>query len=554
MHNFNYWLQDRDVKYFKEFYLLKGFFFNEQGEPEQLPKPQFSGDNRYRLIPKPGAKPLGSNEGFDPQDCVKVRLGLPDSDELIQKYENAWRAANAKNTAPNQAQNAVNVAASRLPGSRLPVSRLATKAQGNVKPIISDDLTQQIRKGYAELLKLNVDEALQGIHDTEINIAIGIYAIRQKEPTYKDLSGNVKDINYIKRHVFAAFGGVNPRGGIDPRQWNPELKKKYWNPTPEETRDLIDGKYDPTPTEPQKTSSDDLIVDKATAERRKQEYIRAYGHDLSKWQAAARIAAGIQPAKDQYDMTKGRLFATFCQERGADFTRWDKEFQQYAGIDDPKLQPPTGTKLPVAALTPAEDKELKTIKAELSKLTAQHKQLEDYQQNNSDTMSDEAEEKLLKDLSDIATKSEPLFKRKNELESKMKQNNTGGTNPDVASPVATQKPNASGSMSTKSPTGKNEKFVKAKKWYDQALENFKYYNGLIKKAYDEIDELEQWQADSEARGKTDLVEDAARKIEVLQKEIKQKTEKAEEYRKEMDTYKKKMQEAQMEEAQKEGNK
>ena len=28
----------------------------------------------------------------------------------------------------------------------------------------------------------------------------------------------------------------------------------------------------------------------------------------------------------------------------------------------------------------------------------------------------------------------------------------------------------------------NEKFVRAKKWYDQALENFNYMNGLIKTA------------------------------------------------------------------------
>ena len=552
MHNFNYWLQDRDVKYFKEFYLLKGFVFNEQGEPEQLPTPQFTANKMYRLIPKPGVEPVNEpGGGFDPKLCIKVKVGLPNSDELIQKYENEWRVAKAKKTAPNQPQNPDpnNVAASRLPGSRLPL-----KVQSNVKPILTDDLTQKIRRAYADLFKLNVEEALQGRHDTEINIAIGVNAIRNKEPTYKKLDGTVKNTNDMKITVFNSFGGVNPRGGIDPRKWSEVFKQKYWNPTPEETRDLIDGKYDPTPTEPQKTSSDDLIIDKETAERRKQEYTKAYGPDPSNWQAAARIAAGIQQAKDKYDISKSQRFALFYQERGADFTRWDKEYQQASGINDPALSPPTGTKLPVAALTPAEYEELQRIKAELNKLTAEHEKLADYHKNNSATMSDEAEEKLLKDVDNIENKSQSLFMRKKELESKMKQNNTGGTKPDVTSPVATQKPNGSGSTPTKSPTGKNEKFVRAKKWYDQALENFNYMNGLIKTASDDMDELEQWKADSEANNDTDSADDAARKIEILQQEITQKTQKAEEYRKEMATYKKQMQEAQMEEAQKEGNK
>ena len=82
-------------------------------------------------------------------------------------------------------------------------------------------------------------------------------------------------------------------------------------------------------------------------------------------------------------------------------------------------------------------------------------------------MSDEAEEKLLKDVDNIENKSQSLFKRKKELESKMKQNNTGGTKPDVTSPVATQKPNGSGSMPTKSPTEENAKYKKAKYWYDK---------------------------------------------------------------------------------------
>jgi hypothetical protein len=430
MHNFNYWLQDRDVKYFKEFYLLKGFFFNEQGEPEQLPKPQFSRDNRYRLIPKPGAKPLGSNEGFDPQDCVKVRLGLPDSDELIQKYENAWRAANAKNTAPNQAQNAVNVAASRSrPFPR--TGNISSSTSANV----GSNITQQIRAGVAGILKLDMDEALQGQHDKQINLFLGGIAIKNNNPTYKNLDGRTIDTFKLKQEIVKTLGN-------EPNNWDKANKDLVWEPTREEADDIRNGKYNMAAQQPQKTSSGAYFtIDPTSAAARVRLYTNSYGTDKTEWRKVVRLAAGISPIENARQLEYVNRFVIYFSKNGPEWWKWTEEEQKIAGLVGNDALFGRDAQ-PVAALTPAEDVELKTIKAELSKLTAQHKQLEDYQQNNSDTMSDEAEEKLLKDLSDIGTKSEPLFKRKNELESKMKQNNTGGTKPDVTSSVATQKPNA----------------------------------------------------------------------------------------------------------------
>ena len=70
MHNFNYWLQDRDVKYFKEFYLLKGFVFNEQGEPKDVSEPKLDDDGRFWLVPRPGAVP-DTDGTFDDKDLIR---------------------------------------------------------------------------------------------------------------------------------------------------------------------------------------------------------------------------------------------------------------------------------------------------------------------------------------------------------------------------------------------------------------------------------------------------------------------------------------------------
>jgi hypothetical protein len=428
-------------------------------------------------------------------------------------------------------------------------SKLPTRAQGNVKQIISDDLTQQIRKGYAEVLKLNVDEALLGKHDTEINIAIGVNAIKNKQPTYKDLNGTVQDTNFVKRQVFGAFGGVNPRGGVDPSKWSQVFKQKYWDPTPDETRDLIDGKYDPTPTEPQKTSSGAYFtIDPTSAAARVRLYTNSYGTDRTDWQRVVRLAAGLSPIENARQLEYVNRFVTYFNKNGSEWWKWTEEEQKNAGLVGKDALFGRNPQ-PVAALTPAEDQELKRINDELSKLTAQHKKIEDYEKNNSEAMSEKDEEKLLKDLSDIGTKLEPLFKRKNELESKMQQNNTGGTKPDVASPVATQKPNASGSMPTKPPTGKNEKYDNAKNLYNNALSEFKDLNNRIKMAYDDMEEVEQWKADSEAKNNTQYVEDAAKKIEDFKQDIERMNREAEELKADMNRYKKNM-----EEAQKEGNK
>ena len=543
MHNFNYWLQDRDVKYFKEFYLLKGFFFNEQGEPEQLPKPQFSKDNRYRLIPKPGVKPdtASGAEGFDPQVCVKVRLGLPDSDELIQKYENAWRAANAKNTAPNQAQNAVNVAASRSrPFPR--TGNISSSTSANV----GSNITQQIRAGVAGILRLDMDQALQGQHDSQINMYLGGIAIKNNNPTYQNLDGRTIDTFKLKQEIVKRLGN-------EPNNWDKENKDLVWEPTREEADDIRNGKYNMAAQQPQKTSSGAYFtIDPNSAAARVRLYTNSYGTDKTEWRKVVRLAAGISPIENARQLEYVNRFVIYFSKNGPEWWKWTEEEQKNAGLVGNDALFGRDAQ-PVAALTPAEDQELKKIKAELSQLTAQYKKIEDLEKNNSETMPAEETEKLLAQMDGILSKIQPLEKKQNELESKMQQNNTGGTKPDVTSSVATQKPNAGGSIPTKPPTGKNEKYDSAKYLYDNALSEFNDLNKRIEIAYDEMEEVEQWKADSEALNKTADAEDAARKIENIKQEIEQRNKKVEELRVDMARYKKNMAEA-MEDAKKEGNK
>jgi DNA-binding transcriptional MerR regulator len=240
MHNFNYWLQDRDVKYFKEFYLLKGFVFNEYGEPEEVSKPTTDPSGRYYLVPRVGAEP-NRDGAFHPNDYIKIRVNAPNAGALVMQAQDAWREYNAKKTAQkakSAPQNTNPSFASTSPRGLFP--------RGTGHEVSPERQEAHFRRReYARMLGLDELKASKGNFDEMINNAIAKDAIENGNPSFKTLTGATKNTFDYKRIL------VNTHGK-DWLKWD-KVIKNIWDASGEEILDIRAGKYDikPTETEPE---------------------------------------------------------------------------------------------------------------------------------------------------------------------------------------------------------------------------------------------------------------------------------------------------------------
>jgi hypothetical protein len=239
MHNFNYWLQDRDVKYFKEFYLLKGFVFNEYGEPEEVSKPTTDSSGRYYLVPRVGAEP-NTDGKFDDRDYIRIKVNAPNAGALVTQAQDAWREYNAKKTAQkakSAPQNTDPSFASTSPRKLMP-----RDTGHDVTPERQE--AHFTRMEYARRLGLDAQQASKGNFDDAINNAIAKDAIENGKPSFKKLSGFTINTFDYKRIL------VNTHG--DPFTWS-KVIKNIWSPSGQEILDIRAGKYaiKSTETEPE---------------------------------------------------------------------------------------------------------------------------------------------------------------------------------------------------------------------------------------------------------------------------------------------------------------
>lgn len=239
MHNFNYWLQDRDVKYFKEFYLLKGFVFNEYGEPKEVSKPTTDSSGRYYLVPRVGAEP-NTDGAFDDRDYIRIKVNAPNAGALITQAQDAWREYNAKKTA----QKAKNAPQPTDPSfaSTSPRKLMPRDTGHEVTPERQEAHFR--RREYALMLGLDAQQASKGNFDDAINNAIAKDAIENGKPSFKKLSGFTINTFDYKRILVNTYG--------DPLTWS-KVIKNIWNPSGQEILDIRAGKYaiKPTETEPE---------------------------------------------------------------------------------------------------------------------------------------------------------------------------------------------------------------------------------------------------------------------------------------------------------------
>lgn len=244
MHNFNYWLQDRDIKYFKEFYLLKGFVFNEQGELKDVSEPKLDDDGRFWLIPQPGAMP-NTDGRFDDRDLIRIKANSPNVGALVRQHQDRWKEFNAKQTA-QKAKNAPQPTdpsfASTSPRSLMPRNTghevSLERQQAHFK-----------RMEYAQKLGLDMEKARKQEYDQTINNAIAKDAIENKKPSFTKLNGATFNTFDYKRTL------VNTHGK-DWLKWD-KVIKNIWDADGNEILAIRAGKYDikPTETEPELPST-----------------------------------------------------------------------------------------------------------------------------------------------------------------------------------------------------------------------------------------------------------------------------------------------------------
>jgi hypothetical protein len=230
MHNFNYWLQDRDVKYFKEFYLLKGFVFNEQGEPKDVSEPKLDDDGRFWLVPRPGAVPINNDGTFDDKDLIRIKANSPNAGALVRQHQDRWKEFNTRQAAQKAKSSPQNTDPSFASTSP---RRLMPRDTGHDVSVERQE-AQLERIRYAQMLGLDVEQARKGNFDDAINNAIAKDAIENGKPSFKKLSGFTINTFDYKRIL------VNTHG--DPLTWS-KVIKNIWNPSVEEIHAIRAGKY-----------------------------------------------------------------------------------------------------------------------------------------------------------------------------------------------------------------------------------------------------------------------------------------------------------------------
>ena len=240
MHNFNYWLQDRDIKYFKEFYLLKGFVFNEQGEPKDVSEPKLDDDGRFWLIPRPGAVP-GTDGNFDDRDLIRIKANSQNAGALVRQHHDKWKEFNAKQTA----QKAKNAPQPTDPSFANTSPRSLMPRNTGHEVSLERQQAHFRRMEYAQKLGLDMEKARKQEYDQTINNAIAKDAIENKKPSFTKLNGaTFKTFDYKRTLV--------DTHGKNPFIWG-KLILNIWNPSSQEIIDIRAGKYDikPTETEPE---------------------------------------------------------------------------------------------------------------------------------------------------------------------------------------------------------------------------------------------------------------------------------------------------------------
>jgi len=408
MHNFNYWLQDRDVKYFKEFYLLKGFVFNEQGEPKDVSEPKLDDDGRFWLVPRPGAMP-GTDGNFDDRDLIRIKANSPNAGALVRQHQDRWKEFNAKKTAQkakNAPQNTDPSFANTSPRKLLPIETF--------KALTSEQQIAQVRRNeYASKLGLNKDQkeqALKGEYDQTINDAIAAEAIQNNQETFQTLNGaKLSTFNY-KRILVKNYG----KHWFD---WD-DRYKKIWRASTQDIADIENGKYDiksnsTEPESPPATTAEPTQEDvaeykkiqnelKALNNRYKEirDYLESNSDTIDDMQLdtykkeARDILSKIAPLKQKLNVLNQKKPAAAAPPA-------------VASTSNPAM-PPAGASTPNPAMPPAGDPE------EAKKISLDRQEKDLLSQYNKLTVEEDAQERsrtnpellarIKKDLEDIATK------------------------------------------------------------------------------------------------------------------------------------------------------
>ena len=331
MHNFNYWLQDRDIKYFKEFYLLKGFVFNEQGEPKDVSEPKLDDDGRFWLIPRPGAVP-GTDGKFDDRDLIRIRANSPNAGALVRQHHDRWKEFNAKQTA----QKAKNAPQPTDPSFANTSPRSLMPRNTGHEVSLERQQAHFRRMEYAQKLGLDMEKARKQEYDQTINNAIAKDAIENKKPSFTKLNGaTFKTFDYKRTLV--------DTHGKNPFIWG-KLILNIWNPSSQEIIDIRAGKYDIKPTETEPELPPTAI---------KQTYAQPTEEEVAE---LAKIQDELKALNTRYKEISGYAqLTTFKQEAKDIFSKIGPLKEKLKALNQrkPAAAPPASASAPNLAMPPA---------------------------------------------------------------------------------------------------------------------------------------------------------------------------------------------------------